>query len=196
MSGYNNLPTKVLAIDWETTGYTLPNYTDKHQGISFGALVINTQTLEQVDELYRVVRYDPKYEWSVGAEKVHGLTREYLDQHGVTQEQAAVDLAELCLTHFGGTDTVLLGHRVLFDKAFTEQLIDTIGLDLKIHPVLLDTAALGALTLGIWKSDELFELLGFDKRGKHNSLEDIKYTVEAVRKIKGLVLKGMELELR
>ena len=33
-----------MAIDYETSGYILPDYTSKHQGISFGAIIFDVST--------------------------------------------------------------------------------------------------------------------------------------------------------
>lgn len=195
---YLVLPRFVLAIDWETSGYAWPNYAEKHQGLSFGALVVDLKELAIVEELYCEIKHDPKYLWDSGAEKVHGLSREHLAKVGITQQEAAEKLFSMVYKYMGTDPIILLGHRVYFDQAFTKQLADSVGLEVDFHHTTFDTAVLGALLMDTWKSDEIFSSLGLPTRGKHNSLEDIKYTLESVKRMKELFLTGIltELELK
>jgi oligoribonuclease (3'-5' exoribonuclease) len=179
------LPKFGLAIDFETSGYTLPNYASKHQGISFGVIIFDIKTFEEIDYLYCEVKFnDLKYEWNAGAEQVHGLSREYLSVHGMDMEDAALALGELILKYFGDTEIVLLGHRVQFDEAFLNQLMASIDVELKYHSIRLDSAALSLALLYMTHSDHIFDALGFEERKDHNSFEDIQMTLAAIRKYK------------
>lgn len=189
--GTTLVPKWGLGIDFETSGYSYPNFASKHQGISFGAAIFDVRTFEVVDSLYREIKFDAsKYEWNYGAEKVHGLSREHLEQHGVTQQQAAEDLVKFIFNKIGAEDIILLGHRVYFDRAFTDQLMDSIDIQLSYHPTVIDTLSLGTIFLEKTKSDDVFSELQLPPRGLHNSLEDILYTIESVRKLK----KGFTLQ--
>ena len=53
-----NIPTLGLAIDWETSGYSLPDYASKHQGISIGAAVFNLKTFEPIETYYQVIKFN------------------------------------------------------------------------------------------------------------------------------------------
>jgi oligoribonuclease (3'-5' exoribonuclease) len=186
------LPKFGLAIDWETSGYSVPNYAEKHQGISFGAHIFDIETFESVDSLYLELKFDAsKYEWDMGAQGVHGLTREHLAQHGVSQEFAAEELGTMILKYIGTDKIVLLGHRVFFDQAFTDQLMSSIGLELKYDPVKIDTSSIGLTFLHTARSNELFNIMGFEDRKDHNSLEDITMTLESVRIMKSIFMKGL-----
>jgi oligoribonuclease (3'-5' exoribonuclease) len=186
------IPKFGLAIDWETSGYSLPDYAAKHQGISFGAVVFDLSSLTCVDELYCEVKFNPKYQWSDEAERIHGLSRDYLEKNGVTQEDAALQLGSLVLKYFGDGKVMLLGHRVWFDESFTNQLMDVANLQLTYDPIRLDSAAVGVLFLEMQRSDDIFDAMGLPKRAAHNALEDVIYTIEAIRKIKAIFLKGLE----
>jgi hypothetical protein len=186
-----NIPTFGLAIDWETSGYSHPNYASKHQGISFGAIIFEIKTLEPIETLYHEIKFDPKFEWSSGAEKVHGLTREHLAKHGISQEDAAFSLSSAIIKYIGTEDIVLLGHRVYFDKAFTQQLTESQGIFLNYHPTMIDSCSMGTLLLEASRSDEVFDLMGLPPRSDHNSLEDIMYTLESIRKMKDYFIKGL-----
>lgn len=191
----NRLPTFALAIDWETSGYSLPNYAAKHQGISFGAIIFDVKTLTPVEELYREVKFDSKYTWELAAERIHGITREHLSNHGVSQEEAAADLANLIVKYIGTEDVMLLGHRVNFDKAFTIQLIDSLGIQLSYHPIVLDSCSLATVLMELTYSEDIFQTLGMPPRGQHNALEDIRYTLASVNAMKQYFINGVAASL-
>lgn len=194
MSSYN-LPTFGLAIDWETSGFSLPNYTAKHQGISFGAIIFDLKSLKSVEGFYREIKFNEKYTWDMGAERVHGLTKAYLSKNGVDQEKAAVDLGNLVAKYMGTDEIILLGHRVYFDKAFTVQLMQSIGVDFSFHPTVIDSSSMGTILMENARSDDIFQTLGLPARGKHNAFEDITYTLNSVARMKDLFIKGVISEL-
>ena len=190
-----------LCIDWETSGAVWGGDSSKEfQGISFGAIVFNTHTFDVVEELYLEIKYDPKWKWSSEAEKIHGLTKEYLEENGITQEEAAIKLVEMILKYWGTNSKVmLLGHNPEFDRRFTNQLLNEIGIEfsieasgnfdsrIEIFHVVLDTSALGFITLGLYKSDLLFEKIGFEDRNDHNALQDARQTLMTCKVIRELV---------
>lgn len=195
MSSYN-IQKFGLAIDWETSGFSYPDYAKDHQGISFGAIIFDISTLETVEELYREVKFDAtKYQWSMRAQEIHGITQAHLLQNGVSQAEAAQDLLNLILKYIGNGDVTLLGHRVYFDKAFTQQLTESVGIELSYHPTVIDSSSIGTLFLEQSRSEEIFQSLGLPARGKHNAMEDIRMTLESVRILKKFFLDGVAANL-
>lgn len=190
-----HVPQFGLAIDWETSGYSFPNYAQSHQGISFGAIVFDVKTLDPVEELYREIKFKDKYKWEAGAEKVHGISREHLAKFGVEQEEAAADLCNLIVKYIGTEDIMLMGHRVYFDRAFTQQLTKSIDIDLVYHPTTIDTASMATALMEMSKSEEVFQTLGLPPRQQHNAMEDIRYTLASVKRMKELFFKGVMAEL-
>jgi DNA polymerase III epsilon subunit-like protein len=184
------MPTFALAVDWETTGFSVPDYASKHQGIAIGAIIFDLKTLQPVEELYREIKFDPKYVWTEGAEKIHGLSRDHLEKKGVTQEEAAADLANLVIKYMGTDDIIALGHRVHFDIAFTNQLMSALDIELKWHPTKIDSNSIATVLMEMSSSNEIFETLGLPARGDHNALEDARYTLYSVQRIKELFLRG------
>lgn len=195
-------PQLALCIDWETSGATWGGDSSKEfQGLTFGAVVFNTQTFEVVETLYREIKFKDTFKWSEEAQKIHGKSQEYLAEHGVEQEEAAADLLELILKFWGPSNKVMfLGHNPEFDRRFTNQLTKSVGIEfsveasgepcdgrIELHHVLLDTSALGFITMGLFKSDLLFEAVGLEARGEHNALDDALYTVETCKRIRLLV---------
>lgn len=200
-----NTPQFGLCIDWETSGATFGgDSTIDHQGLSFGAVIFDLKTFEPVETLYREIKFIPsKFKWTEEAQKIHGMSIEYLEQNGVEQEEAAADLLEFILKYFGTAKVMFLGHNPEFDRRFTNQLTTSVGVEfsvekqtdldahIQLHHVVLDTSALGMITLGIFKSDLLFDAVGLPERAEHNSLTDALYTVETCKRIKLLVNEAL-----
>lgn len=204
----HNLPQFGLCIDWETTGAKFggTSSTD-HQGIQFGAVIFRTDTFEEVEAMRCLIKFNPeKYVWTEGAQKIHGLTREHLEANGVTQEEGAEALLGLLVKYFpAGTKVMVLGHNAEFDISFTDQLLRTVGVafavkwgevegvdvTIPVHHVLLDTSSTGFITLGIFKSDLLFEAIGFEKRGDHDALEDARMTLGTAKAIRDIFNMGL-----
>lgn len=196
-----NTPKFGLCIDWETSGSTWGGDSSiDHQGVSFGAVVFDLATFEPIDTLYREIKFEQsKYTWSIEAQNIHGLSREYLETNGVSQEEAAVDLVDLILKYFGTEKVLMMGHNANFDISFTKQLLKSIDFEfgtikpieevpfINLHHVLIDTACIGLVTMGLFKSDLLFDSLGLTERTLHNALEDALMTVEACKRIRLLV---------
>lgn len=191
----------ILAVDVETTGMSwLQGDPSKgHQVVSFGAIVADAETFEEIEHKYVEVKWTKESEDALeqnpsfgrDAEKVHGLTREYLNEHGVTEEEAAAELGELIMKYWSTDVTVqLLGHNVAtFDLFFIRNLLHKHGLTFKFASRMYDSHSLGAGTVGAVNSDQLFAALGFDDRNDHNSLEDARMSLEAFRIIRKLWTK-------
>lgn len=197
-----------LAVDCETTGLCFKNYDndenpvynpntgERHQILSIGALIVDVKDFSIVDELYIEIKWNEHSleqrlnnpSFGKSAEQVHGLTLEYLEENGVTEEEAVMLLGELILKYFGPENAIkMLGHNVhLFDLAFIRDLFKRHGINLKFGNRHMDSNSLGFGTVGSWNSDDLFETIGFEARGNHNALDDIKMTVEAFKIIKRL----------
>jgi DNA polymerase III epsilon subunit-like protein len=179
-----SLPTHGLAIDWETSGSAWGEDSSlTYQGISFGAAIFRLADFEPVETLYREIKFDDsKYKWQDSAQRIHGLSREHLEAHGVTQEAAAVDLATFYLKYFAPDEFVyILGHHIDFDIKFTEQLLKPFEVMFQIGATRIDTSGTGLIMFGIHKSDELFTFLGLPERTTHNALEDTLLTLQAAK---------------
>lgn len=195
-----------LWIDWETTGADFDqgyNTTfTKYQGISIGLVIADNETFEEVDSLYVEFKFDPSYEWTDGAEKVHGLSREHLEQHGVTQEEGLAEIIEFLMKHFGDkiistSDTMpagkvqIGGHNVDFDITGLQTLFHKFGLRLGVHHVKLETSGAAFIAIGEYRSNVTFELLGNTVRAEHNALEDARLALSVARSIRNLVADAL-----
>ena len=196
----------ILAVDCETTGLCFKNYDNKedpvhnpttgerHQAVSWGIMVIRADTFKPVEKLYVEIKWNENSikqreqnpSFGKKAEEVHGLTRKYLEENGVSEEDAVVMIGELILKYFGPENPIkLLGHNVhLFDLAFLRDMFYRHGVVLHFGNRHYDTNSSAFMTFGTWNSDDLFTQIGYDTRKNHNSLEDIEMTVEAARVIR------------
>lgn len=203
---YQATPKYLLCIDWETSGADFGKDSSiSYQGITFGAIVTKTSDFSEVESIYREIKFDDtKYKWTPEAEAIHGKSREHLNEHGVSPEEAATDLIELIAKYFGTDKVMFLGHNPEFDRRFTNQLVKNVGFEFSVekepgdniqiplHHVMLDTSAAGFIAVGLFKSDMLFDKMGFPERGDHNALEDARMTIGTCAIIKQLVQLGYE----
>jgi hypothetical protein len=197
---------KILAVDCETTGLCfnsndpVTDGKERHQSLSWGALIVDADTLKVEDELYVEIKWneesyiqrykDPKF--GIGAEKVHGMTESYLAQNGVDEEEAVQQLGTLICENLDIKKRIrLLGHNVVFDSYFLHDLFHRHGIDLLFGTKFIDTSSIAYATMGIFNSDAMFDALGMQERGAHNALEDIKMTLETVKMIRGLWQYGV-----
>lgn len=179
-----------LCIDWETTGSEFGgDSTINYQGIAFGAIIFNTETFEEVESIYCELQFDDdKYKWTEGAQKIHGLSREHLAEHGMTREEGLTALLDLIMRYIGAESKIFfLGHNVDFDIDFTLQLARDFGIDLKIHHVKLETSGAAFIAIGKYRSNDVFEFFtGKIREGSHNALDDARMALETVRNMRAV----------
>ena len=169
---------KFLAFDCETSGINFNSLSvaEGYQMVSVGFIVVNADTFEAIEELYLEIKWNGIAEWSAKAESIHGLSKEYLEKHGKTESEAAEIIALFISKHFGiDTAISLLGHNVVnFDLVFLKEFLWRNGLPFKFAHRHCETFALSMGTVKANDSNEIFEMVGLKKRGKHNALEDAR----------------------
>lgn len=181
----------ILAMDCESTGLFFNNDDPSiegdayHMAVSWGLIVLDADTLAEVDRLYVEIKWDGKSAWDDGAEKVHGLSKEHLDKNGMSEEDACCAIANLIVKYWGNTPIVTLGHNVVtFDLYFLKNMMRRQGIELIFGNRHIDTNSVGFVSMSTYNSDELFEVMGLEERTLHNALEDIELTVEVCRRIR------------
>lgn len=190
----------MLGMDCETTGVILKsknpaidlNDPDRYaQAISWGFVVIDSETLEEVDNLYIEIKYDGKAIWSKTAEKIHGLSQEYLDQHGRNEEDAVCEIGSFLMKYFGTEAICPLGHNVRFDVEFFYLMMERYDLPFRFTNRMIDTMPFALILQKCYNSDQLFKSVGLEDRAEHNALEDIRMTVESLRRIRAIYNLGV-----
>lgn len=194
--------TLLLGLDSETSGLAFAGNIDlnnpdpskdihnnkQYTAISWGLVIIDVINEKIIDELYVEIKFnDQKYDWQYAAEKTHGLTKQHLEENGVTREEAAIQIVEFILKYWDINDAIsTLGHNhICFDLWFLRELLNEFGIMIKLANRHYDT---NYLTLGIYDvegSKELFELFN-ETRSAHNALEDIKQTVNTFFETKSI----------
>lgn len=185
-----------LSVDCETSGMAFneddPSINTKtgqvYQSVSWGLVVVDATTLKTVEELYLEIKWDGESEWDKRAEKVHGLSLAYLEENGMTSEDAVVAIAGLILKYWGPDVPVCLaGHNVqTFDLWFLKRLLRSQGIEIKFGNRHIDTNSIGFGVYQTYNSDDLFDTVGCAKRDKHNALDDARNVVRAIRVTRSL----------
>lgn len=183
----------ILVVDCETSGLCNigddpsydPSNDTTYQMVSIGLIVADSETLKPVDKLYLEIQFDENENtWLSGAESVHGLSRQYLKDNGVTEEDAVVQIANLILNYWGTTPVHCAGHNfVSFDLHFLKRLLRKFNLEINFAARHIDTNSIGFATLGTYNSSDLFEIFGF-KRESHNAMEDAEYALKTIYNIR------------
>ena len=193
----------ILAMDCETTGlkFNSDDPSDGHQALSWGLIVADAHTLKPVEELYVEIKWnaeslarrkqDPTF--GIKAESIHGLTFNYLEEHGVTEEEAVIQMVSLIMKYFGTKNIRTLGHNVAtFDIWFMKRLTRAFEIPLKFGSRNVDTSTIGFVAFETYTSDQLFDMLGFDKRKAHNALDDAKMSLAAARQLRVIVQAALD----
>lgn len=195
---------RILVIDAETSGLSFkgidptinPETGETYQAVSFGLIVANAQTLEPIDSLYVEIKWNGESVWSKEAEGVHGLSLAYLEENGVTEEEAVVEIAELIIKHWGPEGVVCLaGHNVAtFDRFFLDRLLRKYGIAVRFGSKTIDTNAIGFATFGTHNSDDLFAIVGLPERDPtaHNALVDATNALKAIKRVRELFERCLE----
>jgi len=183
----------LMAFDFETSGLIqggdhnnpVRNNKESYQIVSGGFVIADSETLKPIDELYVEIKWNGVSKWNKRAEQIHGLSLEYLEEHGMTEEEAVLAIGNFFFKYFGDRTLNLLGHNIAsFDIPFLRDLFGRFDIPLKISHRVNDTNALGFIAFNSFTSDGLFDLLGMEKRDKHNALDDAKMSLEAARMVR------------
>lgn len=177
----------VLFFDVETSGYSKTNYSDRSnqyqfQIVSIGMIIVSPKTWKALDREYIEIQWNGTSAWDPGAERVHGLSKEYLLENGLPEEDAFDRICEFLVKHFDVAKPITLGgHNVsTFDRHFLLSLFDKYDSTIQVSGRAIDTYTLGKVLYGCDDSTQLFEMLGIS-RGDHNALEDTELALKAVR---------------
>lgn len=182
---------KILAIDVETTGFSKGDDPARNHRILSIGLVLADRNFKAIDEFYCEIKWNGTSHWTVQAQNIHGLSKEYLEEHGLDEEEAVVKIMEFISKHYTPDEAIVfLGHNPKgFDVKFLEKLLDKYDMQLKIAHRTVDSFGVGFTCFGANNSDELFELF-YEKRKDHNALDDAKMALGICRKVRKL-MKGL-----
>lgn len=193
---------KVLAIDCETTGLVVnvddPSYNpetkEEYQAISWGLVVADAATFKPIEKMYIEIQWNGTALWDNRAQKIHGLSKEHLAVNGFTEAEAVEAMGTLIMKHWGPNVSIrLLGHNVAtFDMWFLKRIFRRHNIDLTFGSRHIDTSSIGFVNWGTYSSDELFSMMGYEDREKHNALDDALMSLESARVTRLLFNKCLE----
>jgi len=169
----------MLAIDYESSGTQIES--GKHQPITCGAILVDND-LKEIDRMYNECRLEHRSEWTIGAEKCHGLSYDYIMKQQ-SMEEAATELFGFLIKNGMKSDDylILIGHNVDFDIRCIIAWMNSINVKLRISHRKVDTFPLGFGLFRSLDSDMLFKEVGVE-RDAHNALEDAEAALDAFRK--------------
>lgn len=183
---------KFLVMDCETSGLNFDQNSNDitlgYQSVSWGFIISDMKTMKPIAELYVLIKWDGVSKWHWKASKTHGLTKEYLEEHGMSASDAADTIVMFLADHFEVDDTIVcMGINVaLFDIPFLKKLLIAHGYPVGFSARTLDVSALAAMTIGTYTSQQMFDELGIERGKVHNALEDSRATLKAARIIRTL----------
>lgn len=167
---------KRLIINCETSGLNSQNLFNPslhgngkyYQPLSWG-LVIVDEKYNILDELYVEIKWDGKSIWESDAERVHGLTIEYLQQNGISELEAVEEIGGFIFEAFETQTIQIAGYNTLFALNFLNEMFKRYDIQLNFKNRLIDLNTLSTVLLEVNTRDELFEVMGF-KKGVRNAL--------------------------
>lgn len=184
---------RFLVMDCESSGMTRnnidPSYDPEtgkvYQAVSWGFVVVDSQTMKKIDTLYVELKWDGQSTWDSAAEKVHGLSKSYLDKNGLSTEEAAEVIYNFIDRYFGPLSINVLtpcaGHNVsTFDIYFLRRLFSKFGINFLTGNRFIDTSTLGFVCYNEFNSDDLFNILNI-QRTTHNALEDALCSYKVIK---------------
>lgn len=179
--------SKLLVMDSETSGLAFSNYDPsiepdgrEYQALSWGLAVVDSTTFKIIDTLYVEIKHNGIALWSDKAQAVHGMSKEYLEENGLSEEDAAVEIGEFILKHFGTGAVRCAGHNVAtFDIWFMRRLMEKFDIMFNTGNRFVDTNSIGYACYETYTSDELFEMMGV-VRESHNAMEDVMACIKVL----------------
>ena len=174
---------EIIVFDTETTGLDIEN----DDIIQIAAIKLKNGIINDVFEIYIQTEKDVSM-----SEKVHNISKEYLNINGVSHEKGLSDFLKFC-----GSNAVLVAHNIDFDYAilqknlsryfnkslsdYVTQKFDSVTLSKLIYP-----------NLSSYKLKDLLEFLNVEGTNSHNALDDVKATVSLIKRLE----RDFQLEIR
>lgn len=192
---------KFLVIDTETSGIQKNSddsavniHTKSYcQALSVALIVADSDKLTSLDELYIEIQWDGSSQWDMEAQRIHGMTKEYLMEHGVSRSEAVELIGNFILSHFGpNTAITIAGHNPHFDLCFLRELMRSEDIELRFSNRMIDTNSVGFAVYNTYNSDDLFNLFSAKPRDTHNALLDARSVLKVLNITRMLSTRLME----
>lgn len=186
MTTFAGFSKPVLLFDFESTGFIRNEYgdvVDPGEPTQLGAILLNAKSLKEEVSFISDIQADPDK-----------LDPWVLKNTDITAERVAnaptpKEVAESFVEKFG-TEVYLASWNVVFDQAWLDRLLQSIGRRGSMYDYHhLDVWSLAYAYLcrhgytDMVRSEETFKLFGQSARSAHNALDDSRRTAEVLRAI-------------
>lgn len=186
---------RIFWFDCETTGLN----PEVDQIIQF-AYILTDMDFQELSSGQTFVKFEgPEESWGVEAEKVHGFSRQFLEENGVSLD----DLRDMIISAVGneGMPPIPAGHNVQFDLNFLRHLFPRWMFRnlLGYHP--LDSMTLAqAINFqarkkrGSWlfpsvNLNTVCNVLKIDPGKSHDAISDVRASMEVYQKLSNSIFK-------
>ena len=178
---------KWIALDTETTGISFL----KSQVIEVGAIFCD-ENMQEIERASWNINYEPTYEWTSGAEAVHGITKETALSHGVCRLDFITEFEDAIKNIYGKvshSDLAGIGVQSYFDFVMMQNsLFEPFN---RSHPISYkqvgDLSCLGYHITGKSALDRQLEHFGIecDNSLRHSAMYDAEMHLKLFRKLMG-----------
>lgn len=178
---------KVVVIDAETSGinYNSSNVANNYQAISWGVIISDLDNFKIHDKKYWEIKYESdNYYWDNKTEDIHGLTKKYLSENGVIQEQFVEEFIILLEEHFDLSQPIyLMGHHVVnFEINFLKNIFRRYELPMPNFRCI-DITPVNML-LGLRSQDLIYKYAFGEQRVEANAIKDALACISIFKKLK------------
>lgn len=186
MTTFAGFSKPVLLFDFESTGFIRNEHgdvVDPGEPTQLGAILLNAKTLTEEASFISDIRADP--------DKLDPWVLENTDitAKRVASAPTPKEVTESFVEQFG-TEVYLASWNVVFDQAWLDRLLQSIGRRGSMYDYHhLDVWSLAYAYLcrhgyaDVVRSEETFKLFGQSTRSAHNALDDSRRTAEVLRAI-------------
>lgn len=180
---------KILVISCETTGfgnnYNITKTNAGHyQPIAWGMAVIDNN-YNVIDKIYVEIKWDTRALWDKGAERVHKLTIEHLQENGLYELQAVEEIGSFIFEHFHVEPIPIMGYNTHFAVAFLNEMFTKHGVQLKFNRKVYDLNTIGHTLVNCTKRNDIFEIFGIKQKSR-NALSTTLNIIKCFKTIRTL----------
>jgi DNA polymerase-3 subunit epsilon len=177
---------RILFIDTETGGIN----PDVDSLLSIGLVCWENGEILAKKEIF--IKHK-EYHIVKRAQSINGITEEFLEKYGITEEMAINELLDFCKLNFSFNNRITIaGHNISFDVNFLKKLFKNNNLSFSKYfsHRFIDTASIlmflsyaNKLPNGIISSSEAFKYYGIYIENRHSAVEDALATAKMFTKI-------------
>ncbi len=174
---------EIIVFDTETTGLDI----ESNDIIQIAAIKISNGVVKDTFEVYIQTEKD-----ITESEKIHHISKEYLNEFGVSHEKGLMNFMQFC-----GQNAVLVAHNISYDFAILQNnLLQFCNISISDYCTQkFDSITIAKLiypNLASYKLEDLIDFLKVEGVNSHNALDDAKAAVSLIKKLKSDYSKNIK----